>query len=59
MRMLGNGRPFVLEVLEAKNIPSRDVLQEAIDFVKLRKGLNVDGEVEILCLEEVGVLGIC
>jgi hypothetical protein len=51
--MLGNGRPFVVEVLEAKEPPSREVIQIALDFVSSGSGLNVDNDVDVLILEEV------
>jgi tRNA U54 and U55 pseudouridine synthase Pus10 len=51
--MLGNGRPFVIEVLEAKEPPSREVMQEALDFISSGSGLNVDNDVDVLILEEV------
>ena len=61
--MLGNGRPFVVEVLEAKEPPSGEVLQQALDFINSGRGLNEDQDVGVLILEEVrpsvGVLVIC
>lgn len=51
--MLGNGRPFVIEVLEAKEAPTQAVMQIAMDFVSSGSGLNVDNDVNILILEEV------
>lgn len=53
VRMLGNGRPFVVEVLEAKEAPTQEIIQQAVDFVSAGRGLNVDQDVDVLILEEV------
>ena len=35
MKVLGNGRPFALEVVEAQDIPTEQLLKEAVSFITL------------------------
>lgn len=55
MRMLGNGRPFVVEVLEAREPPTEEVIGRILKHVSEGRGLNEDKDVEVLVLEEVCV----
>jgi len=54
VRCLGNGRPFALEVLGARELPTPELLQEAVTFVMEKRGLNSQGDIELLFLREEG-----
>ena len=50
VRCLGNGRPFIMEVSEPYKNPSLPVLQNIVDIIKSRDGLNAEGDIEVLSL---------
>lgn len=50
VRCLGNGRPFVMEVIEPYSLPNVDNLQKACEFVGTKEGLNTEGDVELVML---------
>ena len=50
VRCLGNGRPFVLEVLGASVEPTADKLDEIVHSLGKQEGLNGRGDVEVLLL---------
>lgn len=47
VRMLGNGRPFVLKLLGAKVIPTIDILNNIAKAVNNREGFNANGDIAI------------
>jgi len=52
VRCLGNGRPFCLEVSGVVSIPTEARLQVAIEHIFNRKGMNRDGDIDLLLLKE-------
>ena len=51
VRMLGNGRPFALEVIEASIEPTQELLNEAVRIVNNCEGMNYQRDIEVLFLE--------
>lgn len=47
VRCLGNGRPFALEVNNAKVLPTAALLAEVVRSVNAREGLNTQGDLEL------------
>ena len=52
VRCLGNGRPFVLEVLGVSVEPTGGTLVEIVQSLQRREGLNNEGDVDVLLLKE-------
>lgn len=53
VRCLGNGRPFILEVVECKNQPNSEALSSITRVINEFKGINSNGDVDISALEVV------
>ena len=51
VRMLGNGRPFAMEVIEASISPTQELLDDAVKFVDAGTGMNSQHDIELLFLE--------
>jgi len=51
VRCLGNGRPFVLEVIDADILPEDIHLQTIMGNIAARHGLNKEGDVEVVKLQ--------
>lgn len=50
-RVLGNGRPFALEVIEPAGLPSEEQLQLTVESIANGIGLNEKHDIEVLFLE--------
>ena len=51
VRVLGNGRPFALEVIEPAELPTEDQLRTAVEYIANGNGLNSMHDIEVLFLE--------
>jgi hypothetical protein len=51
VRVLGNGRPFALEVLEPAERPTEAQLKSAVEYIAGGSGLNSRHDIEVLFLE--------
>lgn len=51
VRMLGNGRPFALEVFEPKSAVNASHLFALVEHIRSRSGLNGEGDVEVPHME--------
>ena len=56
VRMLGNGRPFVVEVVNAEEHATKEIMQQILDFISSGSGLNADNDVDVTVLDEVSVV---
>ena len=52
VRCLGNGRPFCMEVLDVRQVPTVARLQEAVDYISSRQGMNKEGDIELSFLRQ-------
>jgi tRNA pseudouridine synthase 10 len=50
-RVLGNGRPFALEVIEPAGLPSEEQLQLTVENIARGNGLNEKHDIEVIFLE--------
>lgn len=53
VRMLGNGRPFVLECVELRSDPTSDLLKQILTSIANGEGLNDQFDVDVTWLSEV------
>jgi hypothetical protein len=53
VRMLGNGRPVVIEVLESQLIPNDLLLNQIVQSINQSEGLNAERDIDLVCLSRV------
>lgn len=53
VRMLGNGRPVVIEVLESQLIPNDILLNQIVQSINQSEGLNSERDIDLVCLSRV------
>jgi len=51
VRCLGNGRPFILEIMNALEKPSHEKLQEIMTSISLKQDLNIEGDIDVTTLK--------
>lgn len=53
VRMLGNGRPVVFEVLESEVIPDEALLDQIVSSINNCEGSNTERDIDLVCLTRV------
>jgi tRNA U54 and U55 pseudouridine synthase Pus10 len=53
VRMLGNGRPVVIEVIASQVIPNQRILDEIVRSINSSEGLNTERDIDLVCLTRV------
>lgn len=53
VRCLGNGRPFIMEVLKSKRRVTEEILKSIRDEINNKQGLNAAGDVDVKVLTHV------
>jgi tRNA pseudouridine synthase 10 len=53
VRMLGNGRPVVIEVLASQVLPNQSLLDEIVRSINSSEGLNTERDIDLVCLTRV------
>jgi hypothetical protein len=59
VRMLGNGRPVVIEVLESKLLPNDMLLGQIVQSINQSEGLNAERDIDLVCLSRVSYDQCC
>jgi tRNA pseudouridine synthase 10 len=52
VRCLGNGRPFIIEIMNALEKPTEEKLLEIMNSISLKQDLNSEGDIEVTTLKE-------
>lgn len=53
VRMLGNGRPVALEIIESKILPTQEILDQIVNSINNSEGLNQRRDIDIVSLTRV------
>ena len=56
--MIGNGRPFVLEIINAQNDATESNLSQIVDLLQSKQGLNSFGDINVSWLKKVSFYSI-